>query len=716
MQYIEPYTIKMKEKIQKLINEGIIDEATELILKYEETTKDDIEILSMKSVILIMKNELEQAETILKKALEIYKDNPDILFNLGYIHEYRGQHKEAYKYYSQSKIKSEDIEFISKVDTIINNLQESFNLEIEDSSNKELRTSIVILTYNKLDYTKLCIDSVRKYTKAGTYEIIVVDNNSTDDTRDWLKEQSDIKVILNDKNLGFPGGCNVGIEAAEKDNDILLLNNDTIVTPRWLENLNNCLYSDEYIGAVGAVSNNCSNYQAIKTEYKSIEEMIAFADKYNISDSAKWEQKVRLIGFCMLVKRPVLDKVGLLDEIFFPGNFEDDDLGYRIQSEGYKLMLCNDTFVHHFGSTSFKDNPEKFNKLLNDNSIKFMNKWEFSSEENSFVNYDIIKKLDVNKSNINVLHIGCGTGSLLYKIKYIFKDAKLYAIDDNRATAKVMDKLITLKETNIDDEFYYPENYFDYIIITNTLEKSEAPRLAIKKLLKFLNETGKIIITIKNSNFYEEFIKILMGSANFNKKRMYNYNEIKEIFSCEDFSNTTIENETVNITSDNELILDYICKLTGENMKSEYVTKEYLITLGKDYIDLRELKFILRRIENHINIDENLKLLNKYLDKINYKVLNDIIMNSIIKKQEVFNTIAIDMVNNQKYIDALKILELSYKYNPNHKDTVYNMSYVTYQLGDKETAISYLDSFYNKYYDSDILKLKEKILGDTNER
>ncbi len=173
------------------------------------------------------------------------------------------------------------------------------------------------MTYNKLEYTKLCIDSIRKYTKSGTYEIIVVDNNSTDDTKEWLKEQNDIKLILNNENLGFPGGCNVGIKIAQKDNDILLLNNDTVVTPRWLENLKKCLYSDEYVGAVGAVTNNCANYQAIKTEYESIDEMIAFANKYNISDLSKWEQKVRLIGFCMLIKRVAIDKIGLLDEKFF---------------------------------------------------------------------------------------------------------------------------------------------------------------------------------------------------------------------------------------------------------------------------------------------------------------------------------------------------------------------------------------------------------------
>ena len=107
------------------------------------------------------------------------------------------------------------------------------------------KTSIIILTYNNLMYNNICIDSIRKYTKENSYEIIVVDNNSTDGTREWLKEQKDIKAILNDNNVGFPKGCNIGIAASAKENDILFLNNDTVVTPRWLDNLKISIYSDE---------------------------------------------------------------------------------------------------------------------------------------------------------------------------------------------------------------------------------------------------------------------------------------------------------------------------------------------------------------------------------------------------------------------------------------------------------------------------------------
>ena len=86
-------------------------------------------------------------------------------------------------------------------------------------------TSIVILTFNKIDYTIKCIESIRKYTSLGSYEIIVVDNASTDGTKEWLKAQGDIIKIFNKENLGFPKGCNQGIEIAT-GNEILLLNND----------------------------------------------------------------------------------------------------------------------------------------------------------------------------------------------------------------------------------------------------------------------------------------------------------------------------------------------------------------------------------------------------------------------------------------------------------------------------------------------------------
>ena len=136
---------------------------------------------------------------------------------------------------------------------------------------KKKKVSIIILTYNQLAFTKDCIESIRKYTKPGSYELIIVDNASTDGTREWLIEQqknnTDIQVVLNEENLGFPKGCNIGISQSQKKSDILLLNNDTIVTIHWLDNLVTCLESDETIGAVGAISNHQENLQGCDFVY-----------------------------------------------------------------------------------------------------------------------------------------------------------------------------------------------------------------------------------------------------------------------------------------------------------------------------------------------------------------------------------------------------------------------------------------------------------------
>ena len=134
-----------------------------------------------------------------------------------------------------------------------------------------------MLTCNKLEYTIKAVESIRKYTDKGTYEIIVIDNASTDNTVEWLKKQDDLKLILNKENLGFPKGCNQGIEVAT-GTEILLLNNDVIVTPKWLQNMVKTLYSNDKYGAVGPVTNSAPG-QEIAISYKEEEEINDFANE-----------------------------------------------------------------------------------------------------------------------------------------------------------------------------------------------------------------------------------------------------------------------------------------------------------------------------------------------------------------------------------------------------------------------------------------------------
>ena len=297
------------------------------------------------------------------------------------------------------------------------------------------KTSIIILTYNHLDYTKDCIESIRKYTEENTYEIIIIDNDSTDDTKKWLKEQKDLKVIYNEENLGFPKGCNQGIKIANKDNDILLLNNDTIVTSNWLKNLKICLESDSKIGAVGAVCNQYENNQGVDFNYQDMTEMQILAKKNNHSDPTKWEEKAFLIGFCLLIKQEVILKLENLDEEYSPGYIEDNDLSLRIIELGYKLMLCHDCFIHHYLGTSFRKDLSKFYPILYKNRDYFYQKWHF----NTFA-FDDIKSSSLVLFNLSdsVLEINCGIGITMLHLKYKYKGINVEGVEENIYKCKII--------------------------------------------------------------------------------------------------------------------------------------------------------------------------------------------------------------------------------------------------------------------------------------
>ncbi|MBU3101630.1 MULTISPECIES: glycosyltransferase [Clostridium] len=460
---------------------------------------------------------------------------------------------------------------------------------------KNRKTSIIILTYNNLVYNLICVDSIRKYTKENTYEIIVVDNNSTDGTREWLKEQKDIKAILNDENVGFPKGCNIGIAAAEKENDILLLNNDTVVTPRWLDNLKTCIYSDDKIGGVASITNNCSNYQSVSVPYIDVKDMIPFAEANNISNPNKWEEKVRLVAFCMLIKRDVFNEIGVMDERFSPGNFEDDDLSMRIIEAGYKMMLCNDSFIHHFGSSSFKKDYSKFSNILSINRKKLEDKWGFNSNVSSTVKFDIIERINEPKENeFTILEFDCGLGATLLKLKYKYPNSKIYGIETNQNIAKLGEKVL---ETMIED---FEENYkmsfkkdktnfFDYIILGNRLQQSKDPFRLLNEVKKFLKPGGYIIATIPNVMHISVIKGLLSGNFMYDNNsildrsnnKFFTLTDIYKIFDECGYTNPFVFHYYNELAPEDDKLLDNICSIVGPEMKGYFLSYEYVAKFQK---------------------------------------------------------------------------------------------------------------------------------------
>ncbi|WP_027087880.1 glycosyltransferase family 2 protein [Cohnella panacarvi] len=240
-------------------------------------------------------------------------------------------------------------------------------------------TSIVIPTYNQLALVKQCIETIR-WNTPESYEIIVVDNASTDGTRAYLHRMSgELRFRVMDRNHGFAGAINAGLMMA-KGRTIVLLNNDTLVTENWLGNMLRCLNSDDNIGMVGPITNYISGIQMVKVPYDKLSEMPEFARRNNRADSSRWRETDLLIGFCLLFRRELFEKVGYFDEGFEIGNYEDNDYSVRVRLLGKKLVIAPDCFIHHIGSVSIKAVGDRMVKVNNQNENFFHRKWPMLGE------------------------------------------------------------------------------------------------------------------------------------------------------------------------------------------------------------------------------------------------------------------------------------------------------------------------------------------------
>ncbi len=231
--------------------------------------------------------------------------------------------------------------------------------------------SVIIVSYNGLhETTAPCLKSIFENTGYPDFEVIVIDNNSTDDTPGYLKALADkeprLRYILNTTNRGFAGGNNDAIKIA-KGRILILLNSDTIVSKGWMERIVNVLTSDHSIGLAGPVSNSTGNEQTIFISGSTPEECLDGGALWTSMSRGDIVSMERLCFFCVAMRRDIIDQVGLLDESYGLGFYEDDDYCLRVKKAGFRLVCCEDVFIYHRGSASFSKSPYKSKELLKKN-------------------------------------------------------------------------------------------------------------------------------------------------------------------------------------------------------------------------------------------------------------------------------------------------------------------------------------------------------------
>jgi len=223
---------------------------------------------------------------------------------------------------------------------------------------------IIIPAHNAHDYTAECVQSIADNTE--DYNIILIDNGSDPPYPE--------AVVRNAYNLGFPMAINQGFEKARAEY-VCILNNDTIVTPDWMEVL--LAHLKDGIDIIGPYSNYVHGKQQIKlpSVYSDKETLYEGAAKFHKENKGKRETVNWLIGVCLVFRRDLISKIGMFDESFGLGNSEDIDFCLRAQMAGMVMAIAQDCYIHHFGSITHKILKIDYAKQIKTNHDRLVAKW-----------------------------------------------------------------------------------------------------------------------------------------------------------------------------------------------------------------------------------------------------------------------------------------------------------------------------------------------------
>ena len=577
--------IEIEKYLADLINQGKMEEARSELLKYTHGEYTD-GLAIVAATVWLESGELEKAYDCIRQGLLFNFRNYELYLLLGNYYFIRNKVDQAYLCYENAEF------FCGNGDReIIRQFKE--NCEVSGHCNVR-KAAIIILSYNTLEMTRECIESIRRNNPVSAYELIVVDNASADGSVEWLSQQEDILLFCNRENRGFPAGCNQGIRQGGADSDILLLNSDTIVFPNSLFWLRMGLYEDESVGAVGSVTNHAPNGQEIDEKFHSVAEYESFAVKNNNVSLHPYELKFYLVGFAMLIRGKALEEIGLLDTRFSPGQCEDTDLGMRLCQAGWKNMLCYNSFIYHYGGADGK-NREFWSHQNEISRNRFRDKWGFDLSCYSMIRNDILLLINAERDKeIRVLEIGCGLGSTLARIRYLYPNAYVQGVEIDPRIASIGGRVHNVMQGDIETmEIPFEKGEFDYIIFADVLGCLHDPEKVLKRVKPLLKAGGRLLCSIPNIMHLSVICPLIRGLFDYRDNgvldrsqiRFFTWTSIVRLleecgFSVENTIYTTDGREN---SKEGREFLNAVEKLSGTAPGQQFEAFQYILSAALEH-------------------------------------------------------------------------------------------------------------------------------------
>lgn len=527
------------------------------------------------------------------------------------------------------------------------------------------KCDIIIPIYNAYDCVKECIESIIKNTDFKNCSLILIDDKSTDKNilpllKEYEKKYNFIILLENKINVGFVGTVNRGMKYSK--NDVLLLNSDTEVSKNWLKNIQECAYSQDNIATVSPLSNNATtNSVPIGLQKNLLPDNMTFDEYASLIEKCSYNEYPELPtghGFCLYIKREVINKIGYFDEkAFEKGYGEENDFCFRALDYGYKNILCDNVIVYHKESQSFSTSK----KELIEEHLKILS--------SRYPNYK--QKSEIWCSKCPIMHI---CKNIFYNISMYNRKNILIIIHDYKnikenlgGTSLHVYDLINGLRDKYNFHVLTPESgcYKLYSIFENKEETINFPMVNSYNTFSFYNEDYKKMIDKIIDAFGIELIHIhhLIGHY-FDIMNVAIEKGIPYVFTAHDFYSIC---PSINLLYKNE---NY-CYGGNENMCSEclkykYDINNYIIPTWRNEWN----KFLTSSKKVFFPSKTAEQLLKERYKIVNAKVIGHGIKlkkNSNILTREISNNIGfLGVMTKHKGIDVLESLLKNKSINLNY--------------------------------------------------
>lgn len=358
----------------------------------------------------------------------------------------------------------------------------------------------------------------------------------------------------------------------------------------WLDSMKQNLYSDDKTAMVGPMSNRISclkNYfQHVNIAVNSVDEFLKIAAEMLAANNNATIKSNFLYSSCLLIKKSVVNKLGLFDENFRAGFMEGIDLSFRLLQAGYNLVVDNAVFIYHNVGTTFA-HIQNSQQLL-DNAVSLMKeKWGFSPVYSLGIRSELLDLLDFSYDNLEILEVGCACGGTLLEALNRNKTTKVHGIELDRDSAAIARYILgnRVYVKNIEEnELPIPKESLDYIIIGDVLEHLYNPWQAIANLKEYLKEGGVFVASIPNikhavalqSLFNLDWQYKDSGLLDRTHLRFFTKEEIEKMFINTGFENIELR---MNIYSYDNNIIPRLTNIIGT--KEEYNTLQWIVKACK---------------------------------------------------------------------------------------------------------------------------------------